>query len=557
MISSYLGNAILPPLNLHSAAWQSPPPATGPISILRWSDFKAFERSGSRQYDTPFQERYRRLDHTASALLLGDDSQLDNLHDLIWAICEQTQWWLSAHVFVAPIDLCVAMTAEVFGLLDAAFGSRLDPEVRNRMTREVQTRVLTPYLEQNFFWSDTESNWNAVCHAGVGVGALAFEKDPVRLDAIFDKILHGLPHFRDGFTDDGGCSEGPGYWRYGMYHFATLAFALHHFTRGEINLASDPKWTHVASYPVAVTTAPGRDLTFSDTTDAHAPFALSTASMLHTLTGVTDLFALCEQRDGKPVARTLLDLLTLPETIPAFNPAPFRSDALLPDLAIAKLHGHSGLVLGVKAGHNAEHHNHNDVGAFLLFHDGAQWFADPGAPVYSARTFNQHRYESLFTSSRGHCVPVINGLYQSPGDNFRGTLTTPATPDAKHAVVNFPAAYAVPELTTLTRELTLSTVAPEFTLRDHFTFDGSGLPVRDAFLTALPVEQRTASEVLLLHPNGHRALFRALTPGAFSVEELREESKESRTGQLLRRILFTPEKILPAQTLAFHFALLS
>ncbi|MCL1909883.1 MAG: hypothetical protein FWG05_03000, partial [Kiritimatiellaeota bacterium] len=367
MISQHIGNSIISalPADFKHVSLQTPQLAAGePIPVMRWSDYKAYERTGSRQSDKSRGAVFGCLDNAACAVLMGDDSLLDELHDLIWAVCEQSKWWMSAHSGTAPIDLSVAMTGQALAFIEAALGPRLDPEIRARMSDEVQRRVISPYLDPpvDYWWPNNTSNWNAVCHAGVGISAMAFEKDPVRLDAVFAKILRDLPNFSDGFTKDGGCSEGPGYWRYGVTYFAILAQAAHNFTRGEINLAADPKWARVAAYPIAVAVALGRDLTFSDTNDKYETVPLATASILRKLTGYGELFALCEFKDGKPVARNLADLLfgtgALPETGRETRPT-FLADAHLRDLAIAKIHGADGLVLGVKAGNNAEHHNHN------------------------------------------------------------------------------------------------------------------------------------------------------------------------------------------------------
>ena len=566
MISQHIGNSILPPLpaDFSNIVWRGracSPNAPEPIPALRWSDYKAYERTGSRQHDKPRGEVCARLDRAACAVIMGDDSQLDELHDLIWAVCERSCWWIAAHEFTAPIDLGVAMVGQTFAFIEATLGGRLDPEVRTRMADEVRRRVITPFLEPpiDYWWQYITNNWNAVCHAGVGISALVFEKDPARLDTVFEKIARNIPRFMDGFADDGGCSEGPGYWRYGVTNFAILAHAVHCFTRGETNLAVDPKWARVAAYPANVTVAPGRDLTFSDTHDTVGYVPLCTANILRDLTGYADLFPLCENRDGKPVVRNLYDLLMAPRQPPDFGSTPWKTDAFLPSLAIAKLHGAGGLVLGVKAGNNAEHHNHNDVGAFLLFQDGAQWFADLGAPVYSAKTFSPQRYESLFTCSRGHCVPVVDGQYQKEGGEFCGTLSLDENGvknGVKTAVVEFAKAYGVPALKSLTRSLTLSTIEPVLKLEDRFEFDGAGLPVKEVFITALPVERgATANEVTLTHPAGRRGILRALTPGVFGVGELHEESKESPMGLLFRRITFTPanDKLESLSYVAFEF----
>jgi len=41
---------------------------------------------------------------------------------------------------------------------------------------------------------------------------LLIESDPVRKTAEVQKILNSLDKFLNGYSDDGGCDEGPSYW---------------------------------------------------------------------------------------------------------------------------------------------------------------------------------------------------------------------------------------------------------------------------------------------------------------------------------------------------------
>jgi hypothetical protein len=79
----------------------------------------------------------------------------------------------------------------------------------------------------------------------------------------------------------------------------------------------------------------------------------------------------------------------------------------------------TGFVLAAKSGHNWESHNHNDIGAFILFKDGAPGFIDIGAETYSRKTFGSERH-SIWTMQSGfHNVPIINGFQQEAGERFR------------------------------------------------------------------------------------------------------------------------------------------
>jgi len=520
-----------------------------PIPTLRHSVFRQYKRCGKRaSYDTAARERSQRLDQIATAVYLGDESRLDELQDLIWAACETTCWILPAHDW-ALVDLGAAMLAENFARLEAVFCDKLDAEVRQRMADEVQQRILGKFLDDDDpgkrnIWGKITNNWNAVCHAGVGIAAMVFEKDPARLATIFAQLFRDLPHFFEGFTADGGCSEGPGYWRYGMQHFVRLSDALHKFTAGAVDLLGGELPARIVRYPLAVALAPGHDLSFADSRNGH--LSCETAALINRYLDEPEIFTLCETgADGQPLIRTFGDLLTWPEKLPApASDCPYARDAVLPNLGIAKLQGAAGLVLGIKAGHNGEHHNHNDVGSFLIFQDGIQYICDPGAPIYTAATFSSRRYESAFTNSRGHSVPVIAGQLQSTGSQFCGTLavSSAAGESGKKALVEMAAAYAVSALKRLTRTVRLDPTCPTVLLEDDFEFGGDKpLAVEEAFVTTWPAELEDSGQVVIRAGAAGCCVVTAQMPGLFQVETMKDESREHPRGLLLRRIVFRPD----------------
>jgi hypothetical protein len=91
-------------------------------------------------------------------------------------------------------------------------------------------------------------------------------------------------------------------------------------------------------------------------------------------------------------------------------------DAWLPAGATARLVSNLApdkpLVLSVKAGHNDEQHNHNDIGSFLLHAAGENVLTDPGRGLYSRDYFRARHYENVFANSSGHSVPRIDGALQ-------------------------------------------------------------------------------------------------------------------------------------------------
>lgn len=67
--------------------------------------------------------------------------------------------------------------------------------------------------------------------------------------------------------------------------------------------------------------------------------------------------------------------------------------------------------VAAKAGHNAEFHNHNDCGSYLVNVDGIDLISEIGYPEYERDYFGPRRYEFLAARTEGHSLPVI-GLWE-------------------------------------------------------------------------------------------------------------------------------------------------
>jgi hypothetical protein len=54
-----------------------------------------------------------------------------------------------------------------------------------------------------------------------------------------------------------------------------------------------------------------------------------------------------------------------------------------------------------------------------MYFDGKPCLIDLGRETYNAKTFSSKRYEIWTMQSGYHNLPVINGIEQSPGNNFK------------------------------------------------------------------------------------------------------------------------------------------
>jgi hypothetical protein len=117
----------------------------------------------------------------------------------------------------------------------------------------------------------------------------------------------------------------------------------------------------------------------------------------------------------------------------------------------------SRLAVALKGGHNNEHHNHNDVGSFVVVLDDKSLLLDPGGEVYTARTFSSRRYESKVLNSFGHPVPLVNGKLQRTGRQAGGRIIrSDFTEESDTLVLDISSAYDVPELEKLQRQFVYS-----------------------------------------------------------------------------------------------------
>ncbi len=132
----------------------------------------------------------------------------------------------------------------------------------------------------------------------------------------------------------------------------------------------------------------------------------------------------------------------------------------------------------IKGGHNAEGHNHNDVGNFILF-SGSPLIIDVGVGVYTRQTFSSERYSIWIMQSSWHNLPEINGHMQPPGGKFRASAFTCADGTASLTLTD---AYP-PEAGLVRYVRTLSVRGDDVTLNDRYAFAAKDNTVTEHFMT--------------------------------------------------------------------------
>ena len=453
-----------------------------------------YTRTGNRRnYERPYQECLSRIECLVVAECMENGGRfLPAIERDIRAMCEHRSWLLPAcdgaltnfngtHLTVAlGSSLRAWMLATALHWLD----DRLPDELRVRTYDEIRRRVLDPYLTAlragttgGNWWMLCTNNWNAVCNAGVVGTALAIVPSASERAEFVAGMELSIPLFIKGFTDDGYCNEGVGYWNYGFGRFMMMGLMLRDATGGRLDLFGDPKLEAIARFPLNILIQPAIAPAFADCSVRAKP----DSDVLALIDRVFPDILPGRVRTPRPLSGSILRTAfhaladhtgAEPIAITAEHLAPhswFDQAGVLISRSLPGAEAEFGAA--VKGGHNAESHNHNDVGSFVVALAGKPLLLDPGSEVYTRRTFSSQRYESKVLSSYGHPVPVVGGTLQVKGPEARGEILGASfSPEADRLVMEIASAYRVPALVSLVRTFVHDRGTQTITVEDHVRF---------------------------------------------------------------------------------------
>ncbi|HEV2121627.1 MAG TPA: heparinase II/III family protein [Chloroflexota bacterium] len=420
-----------------------------------WPDLPAtlfleFRRNGNRsRYEAQHFARRTKL----TQLVLGECVEakgrfLDDIVNGVWALCEESFWGVPAHSYSPSypetglpdtayrvVDLFAAETAALLAWTHYLLGEQLArelPVLPDRITREVQERLLTPYQSvDDWRWLGKArrpvNNWNPWIHSNVLAANLLLESDgALRLQTV-QRVVQWLDVFLDGYHDDGGCDEGPSYWgRAGASLFDCLEW-LHSATNGALDAYDSPLVQEIGRYIYRAHIAGPWYVNFADASAKASP----DGNLIYRYgkrIGDPKMMAhgayvhqqgLGESGARTSIGRALPALLVEEEVRRAEASPPLIRDSWLDGIQVLTAREREGsaegLFLAAKGGHNAESHNHNDVGSFVVALDGHPVLIDVGVETYTKKTFGAERYEIWTMQSLFHNLPAVNGQGQRAG----------------------------------------------------------------------------------------------------------------------------------------------
>jgi hypothetical protein len=433
--------------------------------VVKATDYLEFIRSGNRR-----QEVYAACSNALISLVMGELVEgkgrfMDQIINAVWYYSEQTWWGWSAHLGAQKagtglpdvnepiVDLGVGEVTNNLTWTWYLFKDEFDkvhPLISQRLKQEITNKALKPYFERDDFGymgfkGGRPNNWNPWINYNMLNCFLILENDPAKKIEEVQKILNSLDKFLNGYSDDGGCDEGPSYWgAAGALLYESLEI-MKKATSGKFDVFEDPLVQNIGKYFYKVNIHAPYFLNFAD---ADATTGGSPSSVYRYGKAIKDIqlqqFGSYLAKLGKwgdhsfggKICDQIRDLGLLDEIKGADSKEALVADFWLPDTEVAgardKEGSFMGFFFGAKGGFNNESHNHNDVGTCILYYNGKPCLIDLGREEYTAKTFSSRRYEIWTMQSGYHNLPVINGTEQMQGEKYkaRNSVFTASTKSA-------------------------------------------------------------------------------------------------------------------------------
>ena len=463
-----------------------------PVQPLPDDLYLEYSKTGNRtRYEKVFFAKLRDFRTLLIAECVENRGRfVGSIQDLIGSFAADKTWVLPAHDGrlgnfegrQITIDLFASEVACDVATADHVLGDRLAAETRGLVRREATRRIFEPYRGMLTTgtpgpgWLNATHNWNAVCLANVTGAALALHRQPAEKAFYVAAAEHSVTNFLGGFTADGYCSEGVAYWNYGYGCFVRLGHMLHGATGGNLDLFALPAARSAGTFARRIEITPGVYPAFADCSIGATP----EPEIMAYVSRRYDLDPTAWEQEG-PVTVRWLDELGVFSF--ALGPPAAKRPAAVP--GPRDWFDHAGVMIcrggttaaglpvavALKGGHNSEHHNHNDVGSYVMCIGRSPTLADPGAEVYTRRTFSKDRYVSDVLNSFGHPVPRVAGQLQQTGRSAEAKVLNMELTDERDTLeFDIASAYPVESLQSLTRRFEFDRAAASLTVTDKAVF---------------------------------------------------------------------------------------
>ena len=398
---------------------------------------------------------------------------------------------------------------------------KVDPIISKLVYKSLESHIFDPYLDEfhythGHFWlgfgRPTVNNWNTYCNTYVLQAFLLADRDPDRLLRGISQCARSIDRYLDTNKSDGACNEGPSYWNMAAGKVYEYAHIMKECSGGRMDLLSDQQIRNLMGWRSKNYITDGWVVPFGDgyaRDDGDKPLLYRLGSEMEN----PELVDLGIYMTADPARKEFVDTPDLGHDIyraletlryaPGFDAAQQAAlakaggdwDAMrkhlregvesfwYPQTEHAFLRTASGWFAGVKGGHNAESHNHNDVGSGLLYIGDIPVIIDPGVSTYWNSPLVSYHYWNH--ESQWHNLPTVNGAMQGSGAKFKAMGTTCDT----HAnLFRADIATAYPDSALIRKwDRTWSLKEDRLVITDRFKLSGRTRPTVENFITHGPV----------------------------------------------------------------------
>jgi hypothetical protein len=413
---------------------------------------------------------------------------------------------------------------------------------------------------------------------------LLVEKDETRRRETVFKCMRSIDRFVGPYPADGGCDEGPGYWGRAGASLLDCLELLYSATGGQFDLYGQRLIQEIGKFIYRVQIDESYFVNFADASAMVTP-SPTVVFRYGKRIGDREMMRLGAwlgarqdlKHETRPEARTarlaslgrlLPELFGLDEMFAVELSLPLPRDVWLPGIQVMVARDEQGspggLYVAAKGGHNAESHNHNDVGNVIVYAGGKPLIVDAGVETYTRKTFSAERY-TIWTMQSSHhtLLPTVDGVMQSPGKVFaaRDVAYTSGDDEARFTLDIAGAYPTEARIERWQRAVTLHRGC-EVEIADSYQLAGPAAEIEASLLTPCYVQLGETGEIALTAAPmaGERmsgAGWVRYDPNVFAVSVHEIAIDDSRLGgvwgERLNRILFTARN--PPQEGAWTFAI--
>ena len=255
------------------------------------------------------------------------------------------------------------------------------------------------------------------------------DKD-VLANAVYES-MRSVDEYINYVKSDGACEEGPSYWGHAAGKLFDYLEMLKTITGGKVDVFDDESIKNMGEYIYRSYVGNGWVVNFADASakgggDAFLIYRYGKAVNSE---GMKRFAGLLMPKVSAPQPSVdfyrLFSSLDIVDELSKVTPGIIHEQfTWYPQTEFCYLSSKEGLCFAGKGGFNNESHNHNDVGTFNLYLDETPVMIDAGVGTYTRQTFSGERYKIWTMQSNFHNLPMINGVPQSFGSQYKSANAT-------------------------------------------------------------------------------------------------------------------------------------